>query len=220
MWGSPELILYSRVWDDSCQYGKSGRCFAVHHVFGSIKNWSAWTFLHALYIWVHKHRVTFDYDMQATHGPSSSTECTRTKYEESFSWFRDNQENSHPSSSHSSHMLPDGYWLGPCGPSDNRIECYVKPQTIDCLNHLRSQRVALWSWYIQSKCHWHRRSLADVSCSTGGVAPSCRVALAEGCFRNNSAACVSYAEKMLLSLRLTTTSLVHPSILSMNANIL
>ena len=59
----------------------------------------------------------------------------------------DNQENAHPWRQHPqsdrSNLMPDGYWLGPNGLTDAKVECHIKPQTIDCLNHLRKQRTAL-----------------------------------------------------------------------------
>ncbi len=61
--------------------------------------------------------------------------------------YLDNQENAHPWRQHPqsdrSNLMPDWYWLGPYGPVDAKVECHVKPQTIDCLNHLRKQRAAI-----------------------------------------------------------------------------
>ena len=59
----------------------------------------------------------------------------------------DNQENAHPWRQHPqsdrSNLMPDWYWLGPYESMDAKVECHVKPQTIDCLNHLRKQRTAM-----------------------------------------------------------------------------
>ena len=59
----------------------------------------------------------------------------------------DNQENAHPWRQHPqsdrNNLMPDWYWLGPYGPKDANVECHIKPQTIDCLNHLRKQRTAM-----------------------------------------------------------------------------
>ncbi|KAL0052575.1 hypothetical protein WJX82_004127 [Trebouxia sp. C0006] len=59
----------------------------------------------------------------------------------------DNQENAHPWRQHPqsdrSNLMPDWYWLGPYESMDAKVECHVKPQTMDCLNHLRKQRTAM-----------------------------------------------------------------------------
>ena len=61
--------------------------------------------------------------------------------------YLDDQENAHPCRQHPqsdrSNLLADRYWLGPYGPMDDTVECHIKPQTIDCLNHLRKQRNAI-----------------------------------------------------------------------------
>ena len=57
-----------------------------------------------------------------------------------------NQENAQAwrQQSDRSNLMPDWYWLGPYyGPMDAKVECHIKPQTIDCLNHLRKQRTAM-----------------------------------------------------------------------------
>lgn len=38
-------------------------------------------------------------------------------------------------------LLPDWYWLAPYGPLDTKADCHINPQTIECLNHLRKQRL-------------------------------------------------------------------------------
>ncbi|DBA72932.1 TPA: hypothetical protein ACH3X2_009886 [Trebouxia sp. C0005] len=61
--------------------------------------------------------------------------------------YLDNQENAHPWRQHPqsdrSNLMPDWCWLGPYGPMDAKVECHIKPQTIDCLNYLRKQRTAM-----------------------------------------------------------------------------
>ena len=61
--------------------------------------------------------------------------------------YLDNQENAHPwrqqPQSDRSNVMPDWYWLGPYRSMNAKVECHVKPQTIDCLNHLRKQRTAM-----------------------------------------------------------------------------
>lgn len=52
----------------------------------------------------------------------------------------DEQQQQHQMPRHQ--LLPDCYWLGPHGPLDTEVECHVNPQTIECLNHLRQQRLA------------------------------------------------------------------------------
>lgn len=55
------------------------------------------------------------------------------------------QENDDRPQQHQTHrhqLLPDWYWLGPYGPLDATVDCHVNPQTIECLNHLRQQRLA------------------------------------------------------------------------------
>ncbi len=61
--------------------------------------------------------------------------------------YLDNQENAYPWRQHPqsdrSNLMPDWYWLGPYGPLGAKVECHIKPQTIDCLNHLLKQRTAM-----------------------------------------------------------------------------
>lgn len=38
-------------------------------------------------------------------------------------------------------LLPDWYWLAPYGPLDTKADSHVDPQTIECLNYLKKQRL-------------------------------------------------------------------------------
>ena len=64
--------------------------------------------------------------------------------------YLDDQENAHPRRQHpqsDSSNLPNWYWLGPMDSPyelmDAKVEGHIKPQTIDCLNHLRRQRTTM-----------------------------------------------------------------------------
>lgn len=80
--------------------------------------------------------------LQATKQCDPDSEAAKLSWYSSSMHEQENDDRQRQQQMHRHQLLPDWYWLGPYGPLDSKVDCHVNPQTVECLNHLRRQRLA------------------------------------------------------------------------------